>query len=1214
MTDWRTTEEDEAGLRAAFAGRPHAKYRPITAWWWSGERLEAERLLWQLDRIAEIGCGGVAVTGLAMHGPSGGSVADDPEGFSDEWHKLYRMVLRRCREKGLGAVSWSLFAGGFPVDTPALLKEHPDFRGEIVHTRDGVDVQPFGFDMGNRRAVEALSGPGTIGERHMAAIEDMLGDPIVLMFEDEIPAFPRWAPDMAAVFRARKGYDFPVAAFDQDLGPSTPKYRWDLFDVATSRVEDAYTAVTSEWVDKHGLLAGYDQMSRRGTPVLSSLYYLDPFRTMKWANAPGTDQMGDARFHLSIADLDGHSRVWLEGFHSHGWGMSLEHQARLLFEWGREGANLFLPHGMYYSGRAFWWEWAPPEMGWKQPYARHYPAFAAAVGRLNLVLSAGRHVPEVAVLYPLSTVWADTVGHLEWGPHAQLAEQTYTRLFGVHAAPSGMEPERASHPSVLAEAGYDRVVVDEARIDAFDVPVVVGACVCLQTSTVSRLLALARAGRHIVLVEPLPQWSAEVGREDAAFSALVAELVSVATVVSSPEDVPGVLPPPRVEGLKSQWRNVGGLDVVLLTGTGRARLRGMADRVPERWDERTGAVEPMAAEVDGDDLLVDCEGWATIVALPRFDRAHRDIPRSARPKHEVGLGEVWEAEYLPWGENRWGDYRLPANEGTPPVERRTFAWREGDDPAWQQAPVVPEDVQHPLTDLGFEDRMGQARGRPLPQDRVLPDGWHEVVSGYGPKAVLGDGALAEYSERVGVEDILLSTPIGLKGWVEPVKVDFGEDGGTVTSYGWVEAAADTNLVVEGGGVLTVWLDGAKLIGPVEGGVLSIPVHVEPGWRQVRIEAQPRQGVAGHLEGYRALPRTRVAWSFMEPYRRPPLGIWGGPVLHPDYKASQTARLFRRRVVVPERATVTMRCQSAAPITLDVPEVLEAGEHWLSAFVGGAVHPTSFSAEVTLLMESGIVTLVTDDRWETSGPGQPWQRPVPTGMVGALSHSDSGEGLPPWRSPLLDTAWLEGEDAAVQHAESLWADSPEAPPPSWFCFTAPPGAVSMTLPIVGKVSAWVNGSAVSTEGGVLLLTEHARVALRVQAPAGHRGAACFTSHPVLTLGPGTITVGQSWHRLGLDCFSGVIAHRTTVTVDEAGPAVLDLGHVAGSVAVKVNGEPMGTLTYGPWRLPVTLAAGANVVEVEVANTLGPMVARGVPTPFGPEEQRFSGILGAPRLLA
>src|SRR5690606_1059319 len=134
--------------------------------------------------------------------------------------------------------------------------------------------------------------------------------------------------------------------------------------------------------------------------------YIDPFRTMAWATAPGTDQMGDARFALSLADIHGAPRVWLEGFHSHGWGHQPALQARLLFEWVREGANLYLPHGGYYSTRAGWWEWAPPEMLWRQPTSVHHAPFAEAVGRLLTVMSAGRHVPDVAVLHPLSTLWA----------------------------------------------------------------------------------------------------------------------------------------------------------------------------------------------------------------------------------------------------------------------------------------------------------------------------------------------------------------------------------------------------------------------------------------------------------------------------------------------------------------------------------------------------------------------------------------------------------------------------------------------------------------------------------------------------------------------------------------------------------------------------------------------------------------------------------------
>lgn len=1213
VMDWTTTITESAELRLAFASSPDARYRPITAWWWSGEKIEDERLLWQLDRIHELGCGGIAVTGLARHGPAGGSAADDPLAFTDEWFRLYRLVLDRCRDYGMGAVTWGLFAAGVPVDVPHLLQQRPEFRGERVRTRDGVQVHPFGIDFGNRRAMEALLEPGTVNHDSRERVRDLLGDVLCAMFEDEIIAFPRWSPTFAEEFRALKGYDPPVQAFDSDVGARTPAVRWDLFDVATTRVEGAYTAMTAEFVAEHNLLAGYDQMSRRGTPILSSAYYLDPFRTMTWANAPGTDQMGDARFHLSLADLTGAPRVWLEGFHSHGWGMTLQHQMRLLYEWGREGANLFLPHGMYYAGRAFWWEWAPPEMGWKQPYARHYPAFAEECGRLMMALSAGRHVPEVAVLYPLSTVWADTTDYLEWGPAAIEAERVYGELFGIHAAPSGQEPERAQQPSALAEAGYDRIVVDEAHLDAFDVPILVPACRCLRTTTVERLISDAERGRVVVLVGPPPEWSAERGRDDGEFTTLVERLLEVAVVVNTPAEAVAALPPPRVDGLKSQWRRVGDLDLLLVTGTGTVRLRGAADRRPERWDLRTGKITPLAAVVDQGDLLLELRGPANLIALPEG----APEPLVVREFTELALPEIWECEFLDWGQNRWGDYRLPANEGTPPVERRTFAHREGDDPAWRSAPVTPEDVQHPTPDFGFEERMAQARGRPEPSDRSLGDGWREVVSTYGPKAIVDGERLAEYSERLGVEDVLLTTPFGLKGWVEPVKVDLGEAGGRVVSHGYVPTDVETHLVVEGGGILSVSLDGRRLIGPVEGGVLAVPVKLSAGWHEVHIEAEYRGiEIGGPMRGYRwRAPRTRLAWAFTDPYRRDAQAIWGGQMMHPDYKGAQEARRFRRTIVVPERAAVSVTASASAQWTLTLPDILDAGEHVIEAFVAGSVLPGAFTCAIELAMPSGTVSLHTDDRWETCGPGEEWGSVAVVEMMGALGAGEREADFrpPPPRSPLLDVAWLEGAESVLGHVEEVWADSPEPPPASWFCFTTPPGARSIVLPIIGDVQAWLDGEPRNVVDGRLELEQGSRVALRVQAPPGYRGAACFLDHPLLELGAGSIRTGLSWHRQGLDVFSGVILHRAHVDVPAAGPAVLDLGDVAGSVAVTVNGVRAGTLFAAPWELPIAVEAGTNTIELEVANTLGPMVARGVPTPFGPEDQRFSGIVGRPRLL-
>ncbi|HET7568156.1 MAG TPA: hypothetical protein VFJ91_09215 [Gaiellaceae bacterium] len=1235
--DWTVVYTDPDELRSAFAGYPDARYRPITAWWWSGEPVTEERVLWQLDRIAEMGSGGFDITGLAMHGPAAGSVADDPKGLSDEWYRFYRLACERARDLGLGVATWSPLQVGAPVDAAPLLERRPELRGEELVTVGGVDARPFGLDYGNPEAIAAHSAPGTATHEFLERLDDLFGNPIVAFFEDEFPAFPRWAPGFAEEFRAAKGYDFPLEAVDQDVGPRTPAHRVALFDVATERVLGAYTRFQKDFVRKHNLLAAYDQCSRRGTPLLTSLYHLDQFKTMAWANAPGTDQMGDARFHLSLADIYGSPRVWLEGFHSHGHGMSLDDQMRLIREWGREGASLFLPHGGYYANRALWWEWAPPEIGWNQPYARHYPAFAETVGRLLMCLSAGRHVPEIAVLYPQTTVWADTEGTRRWGAAALEADRCYTALMGMHSIPSGWDLERSDKPSLLAEAFYDRITVDEEHVSLFDVPIVLPACLCLRTETVERLIADAEAGRTVVVVEPRPAWSAENGREDERFLALVERLCELATVVGSAEEAVAALPPPRVDGLKAQWRRVGDLDLVYVTGSGRVRLRGVAGRAPERWSPESGSVEPVAATVDGDDLLLDLPGPDALLALP----AGTPLPPEERPTRTVELPAVWECSYPEWGENRWGDYRLPGNPGTPPAERRTFAFREGDDPAWRSAPVVPEDVQQPLTELGFEQRMGGVYGRVAPKDRWIADGWREVVSTYGPKAVVtaadGEERLGEYSERLGVEDLILSTPIGLKGRVEPVKVDLGPRGaGSIRSWCRVEAPVETHLVVEGHGVLTVHLDGERLIGPVEGGVLSIPVRLAAGWHEVRIDAEPRAPVPSPAVIYRPPPRTKLGWGLTEPYRRAPSAVWTWQVIHPDYKGDPGPRRFRRLVRVSEPTRLRVDLRASGPLEVDAPELLDPGEHAIEVTVGRGLFRDHLVGSLLLESDSGTVEIATDDRWEVvedvartvypdrllPGEEQPiaggeaessWVGVFQVGLGGTwmgAPDDPEGEGR---RHLLTDVAWLEGEEVLQGQAPQLWADAPDAPPPAWFCFLAPPGARSLTLPVVGEVEAWLDGEPARIEDGVLALREGARVALRVQAPPGFRGAACFREHPLLELGDGRIEVGPSWHRQGLDVFAGVIVHRTTVTLDEDADALLELGSVRGSVAARVNGEPAGVAFSAPWRIPLRLRAGENVLELEVANTLGSLAGRGVPTPFGPEDQRFSGLLERPRLL-
>lgn len=63
---------------------PPRSFSPVPIWWWSGEKLDAQRLRWQLERFAEGGVYNLLIMNLAPAGPLYGSDPDDPPYFSEE--------------------------------------------------------------------------------------------------------------------------------------------------------------------------------------------------------------------------------------------------------------------------------------------------------------------------------------------------------------------------------------------------------------------------------------------------------------------------------------------------------------------------------------------------------------------------------------------------------------------------------------------------------------------------------------------------------------------------------------------------------------------------------------------------------------------------------------------------------------------------------------------------------------------------------------------------------------------------------------------------------------------------------------------------------------------------------------------------------------------------------------------------------------------------
>ena len=76
----------------------------------------------------------------------------------------------------------------------------------------------------------------------------------------------------------------------------------------------------------------------------------------------------------------------------------------------------------------------------------------------------------------------------------------------------------------------------------------------------------------------------------------------------------------------------------------------------------------------------------------------------------------------------------------------------------------------------------------------------------------------------------------------------------------------------------------------------------------------------------------------------------------------------------------------------------------------------------------------------------------------------------------------------------------------------------------------------------------------------------------------------WRGLLGETFSGKALYRVEFDSEIDGHALLDLGEVKWCAAVRLNGEDLGARFFGPFRWPVKVKKGRNILEVTVANLL------------------------------
>lgn len=773
-----------------------------------------------------------------------------------------------------------------------------------------VFVRPAAFDplhpAAGRLAIERFFEP------FVRECPGEVGRTLKVFFQDELDfgaCLPFWSEHLRGAFQACHGYDlWPLLpALWLELGPATAKLRLDYAEVVTRQLEKCYFEPVFRWHERHGTLLGHDNLGR-GEMRRGRAHYGDYFRTMRWYSAPGCDdpKIAGARafkglkVNSSIAHLYQRPRVWVEAFHSSGWGTTPAEVLAAINEDFAYGATVVNLHGLYYTTHGGWWEWAPPDFHFRQPYWAHCGPLNDYFTRVSWLLSQGVHRCDVAILYPSAALEVEAADAAARGPHVHVGHAAIDDPDGASGDPEQVAFGLGKH---LFDRACDFDFIDFeslARATAADGTLrvageayrvlILPAMSAVRFSTLEAARDFVCAGGLVIACGCVPSTSERGAAGERQFAALLEEIFSTEARpgggrghlvtqgygevlrlinASIPRDVA------IADGcLHVLHRRLESQDVYYLFNPSDAQVttdvRFRASGAAEQWDAWTAAVTPvpgssihaMVGSSKFSNLrLAFAAREAKIIVFHRNTSPRSTVKQPARAAVElVRLDKPWGFTLRPTLDNRFGDFRLPAATGSIGPEARRFKWAEefSADVRWHEAAL--DDAAWPETTWSFGPRF-EVLG-PLPPDACDDGSWSPYA----------------FSLRWGIErdpflTSWLSGPHGLKNRVPDEFLDFHCDtpGQVWQLRAQVVAGAECGVTMVMGGrcAYQAWLNGRLVLEQAD----ALPPGCHAPWDIPHYECSPRetrvslhQGV-NHLRLKLVQPegqRTRAFVAFAPP--------------------------------------------------------------------------------------------------------------------------------------------------------------------------------------------------------------------------------------------------------------------------------------------------------------------------------------------------------------
>lgn len=218
-----------------------------------------------------------------------------------------------------------------------------------------------------------------------------------------------WTDDFNEYFAQMYGDDInPVllyAALWYDIGENTNEARDMLQSVRTEMFAKNYLGQITDWCEEHGIqLMGHMLMEDVENPVAISGDLMYCFKYQSIPAVDVIDRFGMTELYYKVISSAAYNwdkeLVASETYGAMGANLPVSHLYKTAMDLYAKGINLIVPHAVWYDNvnNVVY----PPELSYRNPrYAEELPTYNEYVSRLSVMLQGGRHVADVAVLYPI---------------------------------------------------------------------------------------------------------------------------------------------------------------------------------------------------------------------------------------------------------------------------------------------------------------------------------------------------------------------------------------------------------------------------------------------------------------------------------------------------------------------------------------------------------------------------------------------------------------------------------------------------------------------------------------------------------------------------------------------------------------------------------------------------------------------------------------------